>query len=167
MLGNSGVGKSSFLRRLSTGECAETYITTNANAIKITELQFPSNRGLIKFTVHDKSGQEPPSDPSRALYYEGVQCAIIIFDVSSKLTYKNVVQYYEEADACAKGIPMVLVGNKVDYEPRKVKDQHVKFHENKPNMQYYGCSALSGENCRMPFLWLARKLTNDQTLQFV
>ena len=166
MLGNSGVGKSSFVHRLLTGEHDPKYNCTRG--VEVTELpSFPSNRGLIKFTVHDKSGQEPPSDPSRALYYEGVQCAIIIFDVSSKLTYKNVVQYYEEADACAKGIPMVLVGNKVDYEPRKVKDQHVKFHENKPNMQYYGCSALSGENCRMPFLWLARKLTNDQTLQFV
>merc|ERR1711967_97148 len=85
-------------------------------------------------------------------YYINGQCGIIMFDVTSRITYKN--------------IPIVLTGNKVDVKERKVKAKTITFHRKK-NLQYYDISAKSNYNFEKPFLWLARKLVGNQSLEFV
>jgi GTP-binding nuclear protein Ran len=59
-----------------------------------------------------------------------------------------------------------LTGNKVDVKERKVKAKSITFHRKK-NLQYYDISAKSNYNFEKPFLWLARKLVGNQTLEFV
>jgi GTP-binding nuclear protein Ran len=49
---------------------------------------------------------------------------------------------------------------------RKVKAKAITFHRKK-NLQYYDISAKSNYNFEKPFLWLARKLVGNQTLEFV
>merc|ERR1712084_124975 len=65
-----------------------------------------------------------------------------------------------------ENIPIVLVGNKVDVKDRQVKAKNIQFHR-KRNLQYYDLSARSNYNFEKPFLWLARRLTNQGNLQFV
>jgi len=47
-----------------------------------------------------------------------------------------------------------------------VKTGQVTFHRKK-NLQYFEISAKSNYNFEKPFLWLARKLVGNQTLEFV
>ena len=49
---------------------------------------------------------------------------------------------------------------------RKVKAKTITFHRKK-NLQYYDISAKSNYNFEKPFLWLARKLVGNQSLEFV
>merc|ERR1712087_901271 len=49
---------------------------------------------------------------------------------------------------------------------RQVKAKNIQFHR-KRNLQYYDLSARSNYNFEKPFLWLARRLTNQGNLQFV
>merc|ERR1712097_37598 len=65
-----------------------------------------------------------------------------------------------------ENIPIVLVGNKVDVKDRQVKAKNIRFHR-KRNLQYYDLSARSNYNFEKPFLWLARRLSNQPRLQFV
>lgn len=65
-----------------------------------------------------------------------------------------------------ENIPIVLTGNKVDVKERKVKAKTITFHRKK-NLQYYDISAKSNYNFEKPFLWLARKLVGNPTLEFV
>jgi GTP-binding nuclear protein Ran len=62
-----------------------------------------------------------------------------------------------------ENIPIVLAGNKVDVKERKVKAKTITFHRKK-NLQYYDISAKSNYNFEKPFLWLARKLTGNNSL---
>jgi len=66
----------------------------------------------------------------------------------------------------AKNVPIVLCGNKVDIKERKVKAKLITFHRKK-NLQYYDISAKSNYNFEKPFLWLARKLAGNPSLEFV
>lgn len=43
----------------------------------------------------------------------GGDCAIIMFDVTSRITYKNVPKWYKDLTRICENIPIVLVGNKV------------------------------------------------------
>jgi len=47
-----------------------------------------------------------------------------------------------------------------------VKAKAITFHRKK-NLQYYDISAKSNYNFEKPFLWLARKLVGNPTLEFV
>lgn len=51
-------------------------------------------------------------------------------------------------------------------QERKVKTGAVTFHRKK-NLQYFEISAKSNYNFEKPFLWLARKLVGNPTLDFV
>ncbi|KAG5440900.1 hypothetical protein PCK2_000055 [Pneumocystis canis] len=88
-----------------------------------------------------------------------------MFDVTSRITYKNVPNWHRDLVRVCENIPIVLCGNKVDVKERKVKAKSITFHRKK-NLQYYDISAKSNYNFEKPFLWLARKLINS-SLEFV
>lgn len=92
--------------------------------------------------------------------------AIIMFDVTSRMTYKNVPQWHRDLVRVCENIPIVLCGNKVDIKDRKVKAKTITFHRKK-SLQYYELSAKSNYNFDKPFLWIARKLIGNQGLNWV
>jgi GTP-binding nuclear protein Ran len=94
------------------------------------------------------------------------QCGIIMFDLTSRITYKNVPNWHRDLVRVCEGIPIVLCGNKVDIKERKVKPKAIDFHRKK-SLQYYDISAKSNYNFEKPFLWLARKLSGNAALDFV
>ena len=61
-------------------------------------------------------------------------CGIIMFDVTSRITYKNVPNWHRDLTRVCENIPIVLVGNKCDIKERKVKAKHITFHRKK-NLQ--------------------------------
>jgi GTP-binding nuclear protein Ran len=89
-----------------------------------------------------------------------------MFDVTSRITYKNVPNWHRDLVRVCENIPIVLCGNKVDIKERKVKAKTITFHRKK-NLQYYDISAKSNYNFEKPFLWLARKLVGNPQLDFV
>ena len=89
-----------------------------------------------------------------------------MFDVTSRITYKNVPNWHRDLTRVCENIPIVLTGNKVEIKDRKVKAKQITFHRKK-NLQYYDISAKSNYNFEKPFLWLARKLSGDNQLSFV
>ena len=64
------------------------------------------------------------------------QCAIIMFDVTSRVTYKNVPNWHRDLVRVCENIPIVLCGNKVDIKDRKVKAKSIVFHRKK-NLQVF------------------------------
>lgn len=92
-------------------------------------------------------------------------CGIIMFDVTARISYKNVPNWHRDLTRVCDNIPIVLVGNKVDIKDRKVKAKMITFHRRK-NLAYFDISAKSNYNFDRPFEWLARKLTGVADLKF-
>ena len=63
-----------------------------------------------------------------------------MFDVTGRVTYKSVPHWHKDLVRVCEGIPIVLVGNKVDCKDRKVRPKDITFHRKK-NLQYYDISA--------------------------
>jgi GTP-binding nuclear protein Ran len=89
-----------------------------------------------------------------------------MFDVTSRITYRSVPNWHRDLTRVCENIPIVLCGNKVDIKDRKVKAKQITFHRKK-NLQYFEISAKGNYNFERPFLWLARKLSGDNSLKFV
>eukprot|EP00160_Parvularia_atlantis_P009642 Unigene1917_Nuclearia_a/m.5962 Unigene1917_Nuclearia_a/g.5962 ORF Unigene1917_Nuclearia_a/g.5962 Unigene1917_Nuclearia_a/m.5962 type:complete len:216 (-) Unigene1917_Nuclearia_a:34-681(-) len=163
LVGDGGTGKTTFVKRHMTGEFEKKYIATLG--VDVHPLTFHTNRGPIQFNTWDTAGQEKFGGLRDGYYING-QCAIIMFDVTSRVTYQSVPNWHKDLVRVCDNIPIVLCGNKVDVKERKVKAKTITFHRKK-NLQYYDISAKSNYNFEKPFLWLARKLIGDANLEFV
>merc|ERR1712028_296381 len=163
LVGDGGVGKTTFVKRHLTGEFEKKYVATIG--VEVHAMTFDTNLGRICFNVWDTAGQEKFGGLRDGYYIQG-QCAIIMFDVTGRITYKNVPVWYRDLIRVCENIPIVLVGNKVDVKERKVKVKQINFHRKK-NLGYYDISAKSNFNYEKPFLSLAKKLTGDPHLTFV
>ena len=114
-----------------TGEFEKKYVATLG--VEVHPLAFTTNRGPIIFNVWDTAGQEKFGGLRDGYYIQG-QCAIIMFDVTSRITYKNVPTWHKDLVRVCENIPIVLCGNKVDIKDRKVKAKAITFHRKK-NLQ--------------------------------
>jgi GTP-binding nuclear protein Ran len=162
LVGDGGVGKTTFVKRHLTGEFEKKYVATQGAEVR--PLPFSTSYGNIRFNVWDTAGQEKFAG-LRDGYYVESQAAIIMFDVTSRVTYKNVPNWHRDIVRVCDDIPVVLVGNKVDVKSRKVKASQINFHRRK-NIQYFDVSAKSNYNFDKPFLWIARKLARAPDLVF-
>jgi GTP-binding nuclear protein Ran len=163
LVGDGGVGKTTFVKRHKNGEFEKRYIATLG--VEVHPLTFWTNLGPIVFDCWDTAGQEKFGGLRDGYYIQG-QCAIIMFDVTSRVTYKNVPNWHRDLVRVCENIPIVLCGNKVDVKDRKVKAKSIVFHRKK-NLQYYDISAKSNYNFEKPFLSLARNYFNHKNLFFV
>ncbi|KAI7872843.1 GTP-binding nuclear protein GSP1/Ran [Spinellus fusiger] len=163
LVGDGGTGKTTFVKRHLTGEFEKKYVATLG--VEVHPLLFHTNYGSIIFNTWDTAGQEKFGGLRDGYYIQG-QCAIIMFDVTSRITYKNVPNWHRDLVRVCESVPIVLCGNKVDVKERKVKAKTITFHRKK-NLQYYDISAKSNYNFEKPFLWLARKLVANVNLDFV
>ena len=77
-----------------------------------------------------------------------------MFDVTARVTYKNVPNWHRDLVRVCENIPIVLCGNKVDIKDRKVKAKAIVFHRKK-NLQVR--NAIIGLDCFM----LAHRLTRS------
>lgn len=90
-----------------------------------------------------------------------------MFDVASRLTYKEVPNFYKEIiRICDPNIPIVLCGNKVDVMERKVKPKNITLHRKK-HLPYYEISNKENYNLEKPFLWLLKKLVGNDSIELV
>lgn len=165
LCGDSNVGKTSLLRRHLTGEYTEVYEPTIST--EIHTLRFETNCGPVTFHVWDTRGEEKRCVLHNKDFAWG-DCAILMFDVTVRLTYKSIpVRYDDIKKVCGRIIPISLLGNKADLvKSRRVKAEKIQFHRKK-SMQYYDISTSSRLNIDMPFLWLAKRLTDQPDLEFL
>ena len=68
----------------------------------------------------DTAGQEAFSRMHPSYYYRA-HCCILVFDVTRKITYQHLADWYKELRDHCENIPCVLVANKIDV------DYNVKF----------------------------------------
>ena len=99
-------------------------------------------------------------------YYIGGQAAIIMFDVTARLTYRNVPNWHRDIGRVCPDIPVVLCGNKVDVTEREVPPKQINYHRRK-SLAYYEISVKSNYNYEKPFIYLLRELSKDDKLALV
>ena len=103
------MGKTTFVKRHLTGEFEKKYVATLG--AEVHPLVFHTSMGPIKFNVWDTAGQEKFAG-LRDGYYIEAKCGIIMFDVTSRITYKSVPELAQRSSFVlrTRRFPIVLVG---------------------------------------------------------
>lgn len=163
IVGDGGVGKTTYIKRFHEGKFEQKYVPTMG--VEVTPIPVRTNRGNRILNIWDCAGQEKFGGMGWG-YYPGAHAAIIMFDVTSRLSYKAVKHWYKDIQKKCPGIPVVICGNKADCKDRKVKPKDITYPQ-EHNLQFYLISAKSNYNFEKPFLYLLRQLEDDEELRFV
>ncbi len=174
LVGDSGVGKTAFVKRHLTGHFMTQHIHTLG--VDVYPIKFHTNYGPICFNVWDLAGDDGYNGQSsfRDGYYIKGDCVILMFDVTKKASYTSLRRWARDVNRVNPNTPTVVCGNKVDVKDRAVLYHHInmaKLVKSVASMEdtplYFDISAKSNYNYEKPFLVLARQLTNHTDLQFV
>ena len=147
LIGNSGVGKTSFFRKISTGEFSEKNIATIGIEKKTLDFDIDINKdGKIekkKFNISlfDTAGQEK----FRAVtlnYYKGAHGILLLYDISDKSSFENIKTWIDSIRNTlgkTKDVKyaIILMGNKLDLIEEGIEERQVNEDDAKKICEEY------------------------------
>jgi len=112
MIGDSGVGKSCLLKRFSTKEFSDNYISTIGVDFEIQTLDI--NGKIVKLQIWDTAGQERFHNITTS-YYRGAHCIMLVYDVTNSDSFRNLNRWMGQIkNFASKDTQFLIVGNKAD-----------------------------------------------------
>ncbi|CAH7421613.1 EF-hand calcium-binding domain-containing protein 4B isoform X1 [Phodopus roborovskii] len=160
-VGDSAVGKTSFLRRLcegrfSIGMAATVGIDYRVKTVTVDNAQ-------VALQLWDTAGQERYRCVTQQ-FFRKADGVVVMYDLTAKQSFLSIRQWLSSVEeAVGDRIPVLLLGNKLDNEkerevPRGLGEQLAKDN----NLIFYECSACSGHNTQESLLHLARLLKEQE-----
>jgi Rab-like protein 2 len=141
MLGDSAVGKSKILERY----LLEEYCPRTASTYALTLFRHNYQDGDKNYAIDfwDTAGQEQFNKLHASYYFQANAC-ILCFDITRKVTYKNLETWYKELRHYCPDIPVICIANKVDADASMAKK---KFNfPQTHNLPFFCVSAADGTN---------------------
>eukprot|EP00667_Euglena_gracilis_P025710 EG_transcript_30386 len=141
LLGDSAVGKSKLVERFLMDGYQPQQLSTYA----LTLFRYEATRDgkTVNVDFWDTAGQErfQTIHPS---YYHEAHCCILVFDITRKVTYKNLEKWYQELISQRPGIPCLVAANKIDIDLEVIK--RIFNFATKRNLELFFVSASEGTN---------------------
>lgn len=139
-VGDSGVGKSSVLRRY-VNDVFDLHSDATVGASFAAKTIIRDGK-RYKIEIWDTAGQERFRSLS-PLYYRTADACLVMFDVMNAESFKNAARWLAEVRSKIKDNSLIfLVGNKIDaLATRRVSFEEASEFANKENIHYFEMSA--------------------------
>ncbi|ELK05591.1 Ras-related protein Rab-27B [Pteropus alecto] len=155
-LGDSGVGKTTFLYRYTDNKFNPKFITTVGIDFRekrvVYNTQGPNGSSGKAFKVHlqlwDTAGQERFRSLTTAFFRDAMGF-LLMFDLTSQQSFLNVRNWMSQlqANAYCENPDIVLIGNKADLpDQREVNERQARELADKYGILYFETSAATGQN---------------------
>jgi small GTP-binding protein len=117
MLGDSGVGKTALVNRISEGVFTDSHVPTVGSQFIALPLEI--NKRKMTLELWDTAGQEV----YRSLvgfYTREAKGAFLVFDVTSETTFEGLPEWIKFVNEQAPGVKVIIFANKCDLEGSRV-----------------------------------------------
>ena len=139
LLGDSTVGKTAICNSFMGIEFTADNLSTIGQ--EKLETKFILDNGKeIKLSIWDTAGQER----FRATSFKTLRAAhgvIVVFDVTKRETFEHVDDWLKTIKEELQEPNLIIFGNKVDMEDRKVTAEEAENYAKKQNLKYFETSA--------------------------
>ena len=157
IIGDSGVGKSNYLLRFVEGEYCPIESTVGFD-YKSKMCYLPNAKKKVKFQIWDTAGQEKYMSINKNLF-QRVQGIILMYDITVPKSFENLNKWMSVIKQLADGIPLILIGNKIDLEKeRKISKERGQQFANDNNIDIFESSGKSGVNVEESFIFLGEQI---------
>ena len=160
IIGDSGVGKSSILKRAVKHTFDQNYQATIG--FEFLLMHFSVNELKIKLQIWDTCGQEMYRSLVQG-FYRNTSLALAVYDISNKKSYEGLDVWFKDLRSHTdQELPIFVAGNKSDLEGERQVDSNEAKEFSKSNRTKYftECSAKSGQNVEEIFYEAAKYLYN-------
>ena len=157
-LGNSSVGKTSYILRYTEKTFEEVYLTTLGIDFKTKIIKLPNNQ-KYRIDYYDTAGQERYKSISLNAI-KNTQGVILMYDITNKKSFDAITKWMKDIiEAKGQDFPIVLLGNKCDMEQERqvTKDEGEKLAQ-KYNLSFFETSNKTGKNIEEAGLELINKI---------
>ena len=157
-LGNSAVGKSSFILKYTDNVFTLDYLTTLGVDYKHKKIKLKNGKD-VRLRIFDTAGQERFKSVS-ASFVKKADGVILIYDIGEKDSFEAVDNWIKSIREIGKDkLPIILVGNKCDLsdDKRQVSLKEGQDKANEFNIPFYETSCKEGINIKEVF----EKLIDD------
>jgi len=143
LCGDSAVGKSKMVERFLLDDYSPRTLSTYALTLFRYNHEHEDEGKFWAIDFWDTAGQEQ-FDRLHPSYYFQANACILAFDVTRKVTYKNLDTWFKEIRQNCPDIPVICVANKIDIEPGMAKK---KFNfPSTHSLPFYFVSSADGTN---------------------
>lgn len=145
VIGKSGSGKTSILKRIVYNEVPEEPLSTVG--VEFFSYQVPERD--VKLNIWDTAGQERYYTMTKS-YYRSAVGVVVVYDICERNTFEDLPRWVRDARVEADpNCELILVGNKIDkQDQRKVSREEAEDFAKHHNINnYIEVSAKSGEHC--------------------
>ena len=154
ILGDSSVGKTSIINVYFNLEFSEV-MTQSVGKDKFDTQMKMKDGNEMKLIIWDTAGQERFHSISLSTI-KNSQGIIVVFDITKRKTFENVVNWLKEIRENSNAIPIALFGNKSDLEDhRNVTTEEAEIFAKKNKVIYFETSAKENKNIQEGFNELA------------
>ena len=157
-LGNSAVGKSSFILKYTDNVFSLDYLTTLGVDYKHKKIKLKNGKD-VRLRIFDTAGQERFKSVS-ASFVKKADGVILIYDIGEKDSFEAVENWIKSIREIGKDkLPIILVGNKCDLsdDKRMISLKEGQDKANEFNIPFYETSCKEGINIKEVF----EKLIDD------
>lgn len=113
LIGDSCVGKSSILMRLTENDFKEDYEVTVGVEFGSFLVQIEDK--IIKLQIWDTAGQESFKSLNK-IFYRGSHNVFLCYDITKAESFQNIEEWQREVAMNTNDCMMYLIGNQVDNE---------------------------------------------------
>ena len=160
IIGDSGVGKSSLLKRAVQNRFESVYQATIG--FEFLLMYFKVKDMKIKLQIWDTCGQEMYRSLVQG-FYRNTSFALIVYDVSQRKSFDNIETWLNDLrQNTEQDIPVYIVGNKIDLDKQVTTEEAKIFSVSNRTKYFIECSAKNGKNCNEIFAQIAKYLYNSQ-----
>ncbi|CAH9086048.1 unnamed protein product [Cuscuta europaea] len=159
LVGDSAVGKSNLLARFARDEFYPNSKSTIGVEFQTQKMEI--NGKEVKAQIWDTAGQERFRAVTSA-YYRGAVGALLVYDVSRRLTFENIGRWLNELQTHNDmNVVTILVGNKSDLiDAREVTIAEGKALAEVEGMFFMETSALNSSNVSAAFQTVVKEIYN-------
>ena len=157
IIGDSGVGKSNLMLRLTDDRYMDTHDVTIGVEFGARIVDVDNTK--LKLQIWDTAGQESFRSVTRS-YYRGATGALLVFDLARHITFEHITTWLDDLRTHADAnIAVVLVGNKADLSTaRQVTEEEAQEWATANNVLYVEASAKTGDNVEQAFERVAQQV---------
>ncbi|KAJ3596217.1 hypothetical protein NHX12_002626 [Muraenolepis orangiensis] len=167
-LGNSGVGKTSFIRHYCTRQFSSTLCSTVGIDYQMKTIALGSINVVLQ--LWDTAGQERFRSITQQ-YYRKADGILSMYDVTDGNSFMAVREWMDcIQERKSEGAVVMLLGNKVDMagdENRRVTTEEGQKLAEHHQAEFHECSAKSGYNIDTLMSELARMLVAQEDRQYI
>ncbi|NP_001316918.1 rho-related GTP-binding protein RhoD isoform 2 [Mus musculus] len=143
LVGDGGCGKTSLMMVFAKGAFPESYSPTVFERYNAT-LQMKGKP--VHLQIWDTAGQDD-YDRLRPLFYPDANVLLLCFDVTNPNSFDNVSnRWYPEVTHFCKGVPIIVVGCKIDLRKDKVLVNNLRKKRLEP-VTYHRVGPRYGKVC--------------------